>query len=188
MAFDLGNLLQKYLNVPQDGQPADVTNHFDEVARHAPPEVTGEGIAEALRSDQTPPLGQLVSEMFSKADPQQRAGMLNQILGSLNTSGLGSASTGGLGSSNAGVLGSLGGLLGGLVGQAGGGNVQVTPDQVSQISPQQVQDIANHAERTNPGVFDALGGFYAKHPELVKTLGSAALTIALAKMANRMRS
>jgi hypothetical protein len=64
----------------------------------------------------------------------------------------------------------------------------VTPQQASQISPQQVQDLANHAEKSNPDIFDKLGGFYAEHPQLVKTLGSAALTIALAKMANRMRS
>jgi hypothetical protein len=37
-------------------------------------------------------------------------------------------------------------------------------------------------------VFDKLGSFYAQHPQLVKTLGSAAVTIALAKIANRMRS
>jgi hypothetical protein len=172
MAFDLGNLLQKYLNVPADQHSADATGHFDEVARHAPPDVMGEGIADALRSDQTPPLGQMVSDMFSRGNPQQQAGMLNQILGSLNP----------------GVLGSLGGVLGGLAGQARGGQVQITPEQASTLSPQQVQDLANHAENTNPGIFDKLGGFYAQHPDLVKTLGSAALTIALAKMANRMRS
>ncbi len=31
-----------------------------------------------------------------------------------------------------------------------------------------------------PGVLDKIGGFYADHPQLVKTLGSAALAIALA--------
>lgn len=172
MALDLGNLLQKYLNVPANEPSAEAPSHFDEIARHASPEVMGQGIADALRSDQTPPLGQMVSEMFAKANPQQQAGMLNQILGSVNP----------------GVLASLGGVLGGLAGQVGGGHAQVTPQQVSEISPQQVQDLANHAEQVNPGIFDKLGSFYAQHPQLVKTLGSAALTIALAKMANRMRS
>jgi hypothetical protein len=171
MAFDLGNLLQKYLNVP-DRQAAEVPDHFDQVARHAPPDVMSGGIADALRSDQTPPLGQMVSEMFARGNPQQQAGMLNQILGSLNPA----------------VVGSLGGVLGGLAGQARGGQVEVTPEEASRISPQQVQDLANHAENANPSVFDKLGGFYAQHPDLVKTLGSAALAIALAKMANRMRS
>jgi hypothetical protein len=95
--------------------------------------------------------------------------MLNQILGSVSP----------------GVLASLGGAAGAL---ATTGTAPVTPEQASQLSPQQVQDIANHAEKSNPDIFDKLGSFYAEHPQLVKTLGSAALTIALAKVANRMRS
>ncbi|HKP65146.1 MAG TPA: hypothetical protein VJX31_00880 [Casimicrobiaceae bacterium] len=171
MALDLGNLLQKYLN-PANASSADASAHFDQVAQHASPDVVSQGIADALRSDETPPLGQMVSDMFSRANPQQQAGMLNQILSSLGP----------------GALSSLGaGALGGLAGTLGGGT-QITPQQASQLSPQQVQDIATHAEQTNPSIFDKLGNFYAQHPQLVKTLGSAAMTIALAKMANRMRS
>ena len=55
--------------------------------------------------------------------------------------------------------------------------------QASTLTPEQVQVIASHAEQSNPGIVDQLSGFYAKHPTLVKTLGSAALSIALAKMA-----
>jgi hypothetical protein len=172
MALDLGNLLQKYLN-PSAAPSADASAHFDQVAQHASPEVMGQGISDALRSDQTPPLGQMVSSIFSNANPQQQAGMLNQILGSLGPGALSSLS---------------GGALGGLAGALGGARPQITPEQASQLSPQQVQDLANHAEKTSPDIFDKLGSFYAEHPQLVKTLGSAALTIALAKMANRMRS
>jgi hypothetical protein len=172
MALDLGNLLQKYLN-PSAVPSADAEAHFDQVAQHASPQVVSQGISDALRSDQTPPLGQMVSSIFSNANPQQRAGMLNQILGSLGP----------------GALSSLGGgVLGGLAGALAGARPQITPEQASQLSPQQVQDLANHAEKTSPDIFDKLGSFYAEHPQLVKTLGSAALTIALAKMANRMRS
>ena len=171
--LDIGNLLQKYLN-PTNQPSEEASTHFDEIAQHASPQVMREGIADALRSDQTPPLGQMVSEMFAKATPQQQAGMLNQILGSVSPE----------------VIAALGGgALGGLAGQLGSrGNAQVTPQQVSQISPQQVQDLANRAEQDSPDIFDKLGSFYAEHPQLVKTLGSAAVTIALAKMANRMRS
>jgi len=172
MALDLGNLLQKYLN-PSAPPSADASAHFDQVAQHASPEVMGQGISDALRSDQTPPLGQMVSSIFSNANPQQQAGMLNQILGSLGPGALSSLS---------------GGALGGLASALGGARPQITPEQASQLSPQQVQDLANHAEKTSPDIFDKLGSFYAEHPQLVKTLGSAALTIALAKMANRMRS
>jgi hypothetical protein len=56
------------------------------------------------------------------------------------------------------------------------------------MTPTQVQDIATQAERNDPGVLDTIGGFYADHPQLVKTLGSAALAIALAGVARRMRT
>jgi hypothetical protein len=171
MAFDLGSLLQKYLNVPTGQAVPDAEAHFDQVAQHASQDDLSRGISDALRSDQTPSLGQMVSGIYAKADAQQQAGMLNQILGSLNP----------------GVLSSLGGVLGGLAARAGGGHVQVSPQQVSDISPSQVQDLANRAEQHSPGVFDRLGQFYAQHPQLVKTLGSAALTIALAKIADRSR-
>jgi hypothetical protein len=169
--FDLGSLLQQYLEVPAGQSAADAPNHFEQVAQHAPTEVVSQGISDTLRSKDTPPLGQMVSEMFSRANPQQQAGMLNEILGALNP----------------GVLTSLGGVLGGLASRVGGGHVQVSPQQVSEVSPQQVQDLANHAEQHSPGIFDRLGDFYAQHPDLVQTLGTAALTVALAKIAGRMR-
>ena len=83
MSFDLGGLLQKYLNVPAGQAAPGAEEHFDQVAQHASPEVLGQGISDALRSDATPPLGQMVSDVYSKADPNQQAGMLNQIDGKL---------------------------------------------------------------------------------------------------------
>jgi len=175
MALDIGGLLSKYLNAPAGQVSADAEDHFDQIAQQASPQVVGQGISDALRSDQTPALGQLVSQVYSNANPSQQAGMLNQILASLPQGAL--SSLGG---------GALGGILGQLT--AGGGTPQVTPQQASQISPSQVQNIANHAEQHSSGVFDALGNFYAQHPDLVKTLGTAALTVAVAKIAGRMRS
>jgi hypothetical protein len=55
------------------------------------------------------------------------------------------------------------------------------------MTPAQVQEIATRAEQHDPSVLDHVGDFYAQHPQLVKTLGSAALAIALAGVANRMR-
>ena len=78
MAFDLGNLLQRYLN-PAASPSDDAANHFDEVSRHASPEVMGAGIADALRYDDKTPLGDMVSSIFSRANPQQQDWMLNQI-------------------------------------------------------------------------------------------------------------
>ncbi len=46
--------------------------------------------------------------------------------------------------------------------------------------------MAAHAEQHDPGIVDRVGGYYAEHPKLFKTLGSAALAVALAGVANRM--
>lgn len=175
MALDIGGLLSKYLNAPAGHVSADAEDHFDQIAQQASPQVVGQGISDALRSDQTPALGELVSRVYSNATPNQQAGMLNQILASLPQGALSSLGGGALGS----ILGQL---------TANAGAPQVTPQQASQISPEQVQNIANHAEQHSSSVFDALGNFYAQHPDLVKTLGTAALTVAMAKIAGRMRS
>ena len=45
--------------------------------------------------------------------------------------------------------------------------------------------LASHAEQHNPGIVDQMSNFYAQHTGLIKTLGGAALTIALAKMAEK---
>jgi len=67
----------------------------------------------------------------------------------------------------------------------GAGGAPITPQQASTITPEQVQQAATHAEQHAPSIIDTMSDFYAQHAGLVKTLGSAALTIALAKMANR---
>jgi hypothetical protein len=167
MAFDLGNLLQQYLGGGANANTAQAADDFDRVAQAAPRETLAQGVSQALRSDQTPPFPQMVAQMFGQGNPQQRAGMLNQLLSSAGPSVLSSIAGG-----------ALGHLFGG--GQA---NAQVTPEQAAQVSPQQVQDLAAKAEQQNPGIVDRMGDFYAEHPTLVKAVGAAALAIALGHMA-----
>jgi hypothetical protein len=137
---------------------------FDQVAQNAPPDVLAAGLAGAFRSDQTPAIGQMVGQLFGNSNGSQQAGLLNQILATL-----GPAAAGGL----------AGGVLGGVMSP---GASQVTPDQAARLSPQQVQDVVEHAHQMNPGIADELASFYAQHSGLIKTLGGAALAIALAKM------
>ena len=101
--------------------------------------------------------------------------MLTQLLG-----GLGPASIAALSGS-----GALSGLLGKGAGSLSG---PVSPDHASQVTPAQVQEIATHAQQQNPSVVDKMSSFYAQHTGLVQTLGSAALAIALAHIANRSKS
>jgi hypothetical protein len=134
----------------------------------APPEAAGglEGassqslagaLASAFRSDQTPPFSSMLSNLFGNSNGQQRAGLLNQILGAAGPSLLGAALPGALGSI----------LKGG----------SVTPEQAEQISPDQVKNLAEHAEKANPSIIDHVSEFYSKQPQVVQVLGAGALAM-----------
>jgi hypothetical protein len=186
MAFDLGNLLNQYMGGASGADNARAEEDFGRVAQEAPREAVAQGVTQALRSDQTPPFPQMVGQMFGQSNPNQQAGMLNQLIAAAGPSLLGMlAGRGGAGGAGGlgGGLGGLGGMLGNLLGGASGGQPQITPEQASQLSPEQVQEIAQKAEQENPGVVERMGDFYAQHPNVVKGLGGAALAIALAHMA-----
>jgi hypothetical protein len=171
MGFDFGNLLQQYLGGQGNANTAQAADDFDRVAQNAPRETVAQGVTEALRSDQTPPFPQMVSHLFGQGNPQQRAGMLNQILASVGP----------------GILSSV---AGGALGNLFHGNqapAQVTPEQAQQVSPEQVKEIAAKAEQHNPGIVDQMGNFYSQHPGLFKAIGGAALAVALGHMAQGMQ-
>ena len=174
MGFDLGSLLSQFVS---SGTPASAPDHFQQVAQNASPDLLSQGLSAMFHSDQTPPFGQMAGQLFGQANPNQQAGMLNQLLSSMGPSVLASLMAGAGGSA-------LGGILGKST-QAGIAPVAITPEQASKLTPEQVQQIASHAEQHSPGIIDKMSGFYAEHPGLIKTLGGAALTIALAKMAER---
>jgi hypothetical protein len=192
MAFDLGNLLQQYMGGAQGANTTRAEEDFDRVAQEAPREQVAQGVTQAFRSDQTPPFPQMVGQMFGQSNPNQQAGMLNQLIAAAGPSLIGMLAgrggSGGLGGLGGGGLGGLGGMLGGLLNGGGNGQQpQITPEQASQLSPEQVQEIAQKAEQENPGVVDRMGDFYAQHPNVVKGLGGAALAIALAHMASNIQ-
>ncbi len=142
--------------------------HFDQVAQNVPSDVLAKGLAGAFRSDETPAVGEMVGNLFGNSNGQQQAGMLNRILAAL-------------GPATAASLG--GGVLGRVMSP---GSNQITPEQASQLSPQQVQEVVENAQQTNPGIADELASFYAQHSGLIKTLGGAALVVAMAKMKDHL--
>jgi len=171
--MDFGNLLQQYLGGPAQVDPNQASYDFERIADGAPEDELAAGVSEALRSEQTPPFPQLVSQLYDQGNPHERAGMLNQLLGSVGP----------------GVLSSIaGGVLGSIFQNHGQEQTpRITPEIASQVTPQQVAQIAEGAEQQNPGVIDQMGNFYARNPTLVKALGGAALAIALGHMAKGMR-
>ena len=140
--------------------------HFDRVAEQASTDELGSGLAAAMRSDQTPPFGSMVGQLFGHSNASQQAGLLNQILSTLGPTLL---------------SGAAGGVLGRMLGSRQG---PVTSEQASQVTPAQVTELAAHAEQVQPGVVDQVSRFYAEHSGLIKTLGGAALAITLASMKN----
>ncbi len=148
--------------------PDEVHSAYDQVAHSAPPGALADGISHAFKSDQTPPFEQMVGNLFGQSNPDQKAGLINQILASLGGSAQGLGAAGG--------LAGLGGLL-----SAG----RVTPEQAAQIPPQTVEVLAQQAAKKDPTIMDKAASFYAQHPTLVKAIGAGALALLLSKMSRR---
>jgi len=141
---------------------------FGKIAQSAPNDVLAKGLSAAFASDQTPPIGNMVGQLFGRSNGAQQAGMLNQLLGALGP-------------------GVMAGLGGGALGKVmSPGQAQITPEQASQLTPQQVQDVVNHANDVHPGIADKLGQFYAQHRGLINTLGGIAATVAMTRMKDHL--
>lgn len=169
----LSGILQQYSGAQATQAPDTVHDDFDQLAQTAPQSALADGLAAAFRSNQTPAFGQMVAQLFANAGGQQRAGILNTLISTL-------------GPTIAAQLFSQGGASG-LAGLLSGGQREVTPEQAAQVSPEAVRTLAEQAETKDPSIIDQVSNFYAEHPTLVKTLGAAALTIALAKLAERQQ-
>ena len=168
--MDIADILKQYADRPTDTQ-----TDFDEVARQVPPDVLGGGIAQAFRSEQTPDFGSMIGSLFGGSNPQQRAGLLGQLISAVGPAVLSSIAGGALGRM----------FQGG--GPSGARQRQVTPADVIDMTPEQVREVATAAEKSDPSIMDRVGAYYAEHPEVVKVLGGTALAIALGQMATRMR-
>jgi hypothetical protein len=166
----LGSLISRATS--GNAPPAEVHAAYDEVAKAVPQGTLAEGLGHAFKSDQTPPFEQMVSGLFGQSNPEQKAGLLNQILGALPP---GTASQ---------ILGSIGGL-GGLAGAAASGTV--TPQQAQQIPPEAVQSLAQQAAKKDPSIVDKAAGFYAQHPTLVKAIGAGALALLMSRISAARR-
>jgi hypothetical protein len=167
---DLGGLLNQYAagNATSD----DVHSAYDRVAPGVPQSTLADGISHAFRSDQTPAFEQMVGTLYNQSDPDQKAGVLNQILAALGPSA--APMLGGLGGS--GALAGIGDLLSGRA---------VSPQQAQEIPPQTVEVLAQQAAKKDPTIMDQAASFYAQHPTLVKAIGAGALALLLSKMSRR---
>ena len=144
------------------GDPGD---HFQQAAQSVDRGTLADGIAAAMRSNETPPFANMVSQLFSSGSNDQKTAMVNTLLSAITPQQreqLASLIPG---------LGSMASLL--------------TSDQASAISPAAVQTLAQRVEQHDAGIVEKMSAFYATHPTLVRTLGSAAMMIAMRKIAER---
>ncbi len=155
---NLMGLLQQYAN-PNTANTGKAEQDFEQVSQTAQQSHLAGGLAEAFRSDQTPPFPQMLSTLFSNSNGQQQAGILNRLLSS---AGPGAAS----------------GILGNLVGRG----AQVTPEQAQQVPPEAVHQLAEQAQRNDPSIIETASSFYAQHPTLVKALGAGSLAFIMSHM------
>jgi hypothetical protein len=164
---DLVGIFEQYRNASVANPPKSVQQDYEQTADAVPSSHLAGALSEAFRSDQTPPFAQMLRSLFANSDPDQRAGILNQLLSAVGPSGLGSA-----------ALGSLGGLL-------RGGNARVSAEQANQVSPEAVQQLAEHAEKQNPTIVDQASRFYSQHPKLVQALGAGSLALIMSHLSKR---
>jgi hypothetical protein len=137
---------------------------FHQLAQSLDAGTLAQGISAVMRSDQTPPFAQIVSQLFASGTGDQKTAMLKTLLSSAAPD----------------LQNSLAAMLAGA-GAAG----EPTPGAQATPSPDTIAAVARRVEQSNPGVVDTMSSFYAQHPTLVKTLGSAALMIAMRKIAEQ---
>jgi|SRR5690349_13009305 hypothetical protein len=162
---DFLNVIQRYSGASASSPPPNTEQDFSTVAQAAPQSHLAGGLAEAFRSNQTPPFSQMIGNLFSQSNGQQRAGILTQLLSA----------------SGVNPLSAIGGQLGSLLKPGS----QVTPQEAEQIPAEAVQQLAEHAQASNPSIIDQASSFYAQHPQLVQGLGAGALALIMSHMSKK---
>jgi hypothetical protein len=160
----LGNLMGTLESMA--GGSGNLEQAFSQAAGNAGQGGLASALSQAFQSDQTPPFAQMVGSLFGNSNPDQKAGLLNQLAQSVGPQLMAS-----------GALGSLGNLL--------GSGQQITPEQAAQVDPAAVQQAAEHAQQHNPSIVDEASGFYAQHPTLVQGLGAAALGLMMSHLTKK---
>ena len=160
---EIGSLLKQYQGGSSAGQSGNVEQDFQQVSQQAPQSSMAGALSSVFNSNQTPPFGNMVSQMFGQSNGDQKAGILNHLLSSVGPGALAGSAFGGLSS-----------LL--------GGGSSITPEQAHQVSPEAVQQLAEHAQQNDPSIVEKASQFYAQHPTLVQGLGASALAMMMSHM------
>src|SRR4030095_13901040 len=142
------DILRHYMDDKTTSDSNLTEEHYEEVARAAPSDVLGRGVAAAFRDQNTPSFGDMVAQLFGHSSPQQRAGVVNQLLHSIGP----------------GVMALLGGVIRRESAPANSVVPQLTPAEAAALTPAQVKEIATEAQQKDPEALEKIGDFYSQHP------------------------
>jgi len=152
-------LLRRYGLGDGPANREEAREHYDQIAQAVPQDILASVIGPAVGSLPEDQVETRVRNSATEMTASQRGSFVKTLLS-------------GPGASQA------GGGLGSLLEQIG-----VSPQVAQnpqQASPEEVGKVAAYAQQERPDVFHQAMGFYAKHPTLVKVLGTLAIT-AIAK-------
>jgi hypothetical protein len=135
----------------------DASTHFEQLAQSIDSGTLAQGIAASMRSDETPPFAHLVSQLFASASGDQKSTIVKTLLSSLTQD----------------QRAHLEMLVPGMGTDA------------AALTPEAVQTLARGVEQHDAGIVEKMSAVYAAHPTLIKTLGAAALTIAMRHIAQQ---
>ncbi len=167
---EVANVLENYSQNDPVGSPADVAGHYQQVVQSAPRADLAGGLNAMFHSDETPPFAQMIGQLFGQSNGVQRASLLNTLLSN------GAAAR---------LLGQLAQSDGLALPAELGKTTPVTPETANQFTPDMAQQAAARAAQHDPSIVDRVSRLYAEHPALVRTLGTAAMSIVLSHLARR---
>ena len=167
----ISDIIDKYGTAASGNVPSSVDADFDHFSRTAPSSTVSDGLAEAFRSRQTPPFATMLSQLFDRSPSNQKTNVLNTLVATLGPA-----------------------LVSQLLAKHGanraanelqGGSGQISAEVADQVPSNSIEAVAAEAEKKDPSIVDRISRFYAEQPALIKTLGGLALTVAMAKVAQR---
>lgn len=169
LTVQAGDVLRHYDRAVAADPPSSVREDFERVSRAAPRSAVAAGLAKAFRAQETPQFSEMVSELFTRSDSRQKAGILNRLLASIGPDLLPHLASSG--------------QIPGLRQIVSTSGRVVMPAEAEHVPPEMVRQVAAEAEKRDSSAVRSVSDFYSHHLGLVKSLGAAALTIALIEMA-----
>jgi hypothetical protein len=165
------DIMDRYGSDDPNNVPDSVDADFDRFSRIAPSSSVSEGLAEAFRSRQTPPFASMLSQLFGRSPSNQKTNVLNALIATLGPALVSQ------------LLAKHG--ANGAAQELQADGTRISSEVVEQIPVNSIEEVAAEAEKRDPSIVDRVSKFYAEQPALIKTLGGLALTVAMAKVAQR---